>query len=802
VTDQWVPSPPAPSPPWTNPIPPSNEWSEIPPCANNSGPSIVNGIIIRDIPAVILAPNAWGITLNDGDSPPNFTIDHYDGTGTYIGSPFEITGNGENILLNHDPVQALGAATKQYVDNAPPGEAPMDNYPYSRYMGTWERLPQTYIPEAPSGQIFGRFNATWAPVPIQTDAPNDGNAYGRVSNAWATVIPTTGGTITGSLTVNQVLTVQGANSLVLNAPNGQQRAILGQTSTLTRWQMMLGDGTTEGLNNTGSNFSLTAYSTTGAFLGNWLTITRATGAAAFAGPVNMNAGAAVNGSFALQGPGSFILPGGTPGQFLQTNGAGLLSWQTPPGAGGGIADAPNDGTAYARKSAAWVHLTHTDITDWTATLAPYALTTAIPAASTTLPLANGTAAVGTATTWARADHVHPGTAGGPPVTISDTAPAGPVGGALWFDSVGGQTYLWYPDPNSSQWVPATNTQGQPGAQGPAGPQGATGPAGATGPQGPAGPGTNENRIINGDMRIDQRNNGASGTATNAYTVDRWVYGANQAGKATWQRQPAAFTFPYTLNIVGISAYTPLATDFFGIFQAIEADMISDFRWGSASAQPVTLSFWFYAGVAGTFSGSIRNYASTRSYPFAFTVPAVSTWTQFVINIPGDTAGTWVMQGNAGALLVSFDFGSGANYRGPANAWAAANYVGVTGAANIIAVPSSIYLTGVKLEIGSVATPFPRLTMARALADCQRYYCTKSNLSMMTSMNGPANFGCPIALPVTMRANPTIVLSGQSYINASGLTAINILPDDLVLYAVATAAGGAQWSGSLTASAEL
>ena len=34
------------------------------------------------------------------------------------------------------------------------------------------------------------------------------------------------------------------------------------------------------------------------------------------------------------------------------------------------------------------------------------------------------------------------------------------------------------------------------------------------------PGINDNRIINGDMRIDQRNSGASGTA-NAYTADRW-----------------------------------------------------------------------------------------------------------------------------------------------------------------------------------------------------------------------------------------------------------------------------------------
>lgn len=54
-----------------------------------------------------------------------------------------------------------------------------------------------------------------------------------------------------------------------------------------------------------------------------------------------------------------------------------------------------------------VTLTHTDITDWTATLQPYALSTAIPAPSSSTPAADGTAVAGTALTWARADHVHP-----------------------------------------------------------------------------------------------------------------------------------------------------------------------------------------------------------------------------------------------------------------------------------------------------------------------------------------------------------------------------------------------------------
>jgi hypothetical protein len=53
-----------------------------------------------------------------------------------------------------------------------------------------------------------------------------------------------------------------------------------------------------------------------------------------------------------------------------------------------------------------VVLTHSDITDWTATLAPYALTANLPAPATVAPLMDGVAAVGASLLYARQDHVH------------------------------------------------------------------------------------------------------------------------------------------------------------------------------------------------------------------------------------------------------------------------------------------------------------------------------------------------------------------------------------------------------------
>jgi hypothetical protein len=86
-----------------------------------------------------------------------------------------------------------------------------------------------------------------------------------------------------------------------------------------------------------------------------------------------------------------------------------------------------------------------------------------------------------------------GTGGGASVTVSDTPPANPLEGDLWWSSIVGQLYLWYTDSDSGQWVVANiSPAGPPGADGAPGEDGVDGVPGAdgaTGPQGPAGPNT-------------------------------------------------------------------------------------------------------------------------------------------------------------------------------------------------------------------------------------------------------------------------------------------------------------------------
>ncbi len=362
------------------------------------------------------------------------------------------------------------------------------------------------------------------------------------------------------------------------------------------------------------------------------------------------------------------------------------------------------------------------------------------------------------------------------VTVSATAPSPVQNGALWYDLVGGQLYAWVNDGTSSQWVVAVN-QSVSGVYLPMTGGTLTGPLTLAGdPVNPLDAATkqyvdvrplpiNDNRIINGDMRIDQRNAGASGSS-GGYTIDRWLYLATQTSKGTWQRFTAgaagyaATGFPYNLMFTSSSAFTPAAADAFSFQQRIEADMVSDFLWGTANAQPVTVSFWVSSSLTGTFGAAITT--GSRSYPFSYSYAAANVWQKFVINIPGDTAGTWVLSGNATAFSLNFDLGSGANFRGSANAWASANLVGVTGAVSVVGTNGATFnVTGVKLETGNVATSFNRQSLARSLADCQRYYEKSYNDSVTPgTVTGSGQFLCYVTnLPGTV----TVAIGGGSFV---------------------------------------
>jgi hypothetical protein len=235
----------------------------------------------------------------------------------------------------------------------------------------------------------------------------------------------------------------------------------------------------------------------------------------------------------------------------------------------------------------------------------------------------------------------------------------------------------------------------------------------------------KNRLINADMRIDQRNAGASVTPTNAqYTLDRWKFYVSQASKLTTQQNAGAVTPPAGFNnylgVTSSSAYSVVASDYFIISQLIEGYNIADFAWGTASAKTITVSFWVRSSLTGTFGGIVKNSAGARSYPFSYTISSANTWEQKTVTIVGDTSGTWDTTNGAG-LEFTLSLGAGSTYSGTAGSWQAANLVTATGATSVVGTNgATFYITGVQLEIGTSATPFERRLYSQELANCQRY----------------------------------------------------------------------------------
>ena len=275
-----------------------------------------------------------------------------------------------------------------------------------------------------------------------------------------------------------------------------------------------------------------------------------------------------------------------------------------------------------------------------------------------------------------------------------------------------------------------------------------------------------NRIINGDMRIDQRNAGASVTinaASNTYTLDRWL-AAGQATDGVFTVQQSATApsgFSNSTVITVTTADSSIgATQAYYFRQNIEGYNVADLGYGTASAQTVTLSFWVRSSVTGTFGGALNNSAFNRSYPFSFTISAANTFEYKTITITGDTSGTWLTTNGIG-FAVTWSLGMGSTYKGTASAWSGSLLLAPTGAVDLISTSgATFYVTGVQLEVGTVATPFERRLYGQELALCQRYYYRLTSqaagdyfVNTAFAVGTTQAFGFS-TFPVQMRTKPT------------------------------------------------
>lgn len=267
----------------------------------------------------------------------------------------------------------------------------------------------------------------------------------------------------------------------------------------------------------------------------------------------------------------------------------------------------------------------------------------------------------------------------------------------------------------------------------------------------------KNRIINGAMMVDQRNNGASVSAsgnTDTRAVDRISYTQNGVGSTqTVQRvtdAPAGFS--YSMSTTTASA--TLTSGSYGLLlHHIEGTYFDDLNWGTSSAAPITFSCWVKSSVVGTYTVFLRNMqAYTRYYISAFTISSANTWQYVTITVPGDVTGTWA-GATAGALQLGINLGSGSGYAtATTNAWTAGTQFTTGSSVNMFATTGTFKTTGWQLEKGTTATSFDYRPYGVEEMLCKRYYQIAQNCAGWW-LSGGNCYGV-VVLPVSMRVAPS------------------------------------------------
>jgi len=348
--------------------------------------------------------------------------------------------------------------------------------------------------------------------------------------------------------------------------------------------------------------------------------------------------------------------------------------------------------------------------------------------------------------------------GGGGATISDTPPASPTAGQLWWESDSGATYIYYTDANSSQWVQVADGGGAL-ADAPA--DGVTyarnngvwtpvanlavrydAAQTLTAPQqqqarqniyaAPFEAMAFNGFQVNGGFEVMQASAPAAlAPSTSTSNIDCWtVYNSTPSGTFTPSQGGAVLGSSASLTITVNTASGAFVAGSFGCMQTnIETYRILRGMPGQPSALPITLGFWIWAVTSGGVGVAVRNGA-VRSCVKVISVTG-GVWQYKTVTFPGDTAGTWNLTNNAAGLTISFCFGSGAQYQTtPANdgVWIAGNFFTTTAQTNFLTGS-----TGAVLAFASVGAWFgseapDQYGIFRALRPydqelmlCRRYY---------------------------------------------------------------------------------
>jgi len=287
-----------------------------------------------------------------------------------------------------------------------------------------------------------------------------------------------------------------------------------------------------------------------------------------------------------------------------------------------------------------------------------------------------------------------------------------------------------------------------------------------------------NIIINGNMAVSQRGTSqASITTSGYYTLDRARTAINNGG--TWTQSqstevPTGQGFATSLKMDCTTADTSLASgDFLHVQFPIEAQNLQYLKYGTDSAQTLTLSFWVRSNKTGTYCICLQKSDNTRyDYVAEYSISSADTWEKKTIIIAPDSnikaAGGAIDNDSGEGLKLKFTLLSSGR-TGTNNTWNSSTPADATSNQVNLADSTSNewYVTGVQLEAGSVATDFEVVPYDVNLRRCQRYFellASGDALPLFNAFYYTSSVLTTVVHPqVPMRGNPTLdQTSGTDY----------------------------------------
>ncbi len=242
-------------------------------------------------------------------------------------------------------------------------------------------------------------------------------------------------------------------------------------------------------------------------------------------------------------------------------------------------------------------------------------------------------------------------------------------------------------------------------------------------------GGRRNILYNGAMTIAQRGTSFTslGGTAGVYSLDRMRFGFTMnSGRFTiTQSTDTPNGFANSLKIDVTTAESSLnAASGCAIGQFIEGQDVQQFKKGTSDAEQYTLSFHVKSNVTGTYIVELFDFDNTRQVSKSYTIDSANTWEKKTLTFPADTSGAFGND-NDKSLAVQWFFASGTDRTsGTLNtSWASSTDANrIVGQTNLFSsTDNELYITGMQLEVGSVATPFEHRSFGEEFSLCSRYY---------------------------------------------------------------------------------